>query len=72
MLASAGRKLELKYKGGSQTLVVPPEVPVVSFKPGDRSLLVAGASVSLAAQVLDGRPTATRINAGANGFQLPY
>jgi carboxymethylenebutenolidase len=72
VLASAGRKLELKYKGGSQVLVVPPDAPVVSFKAGDRSLLVAGASVSLAVQVLDGRPTATRINAGANGFQLPY
>jgi hypothetical protein len=33
---------------------------------------VPGASVSLTAQEIDGRPTATRINAGRNGFALPY
>jgi hypothetical protein len=46
--------------------------PIVTFKPADRSLLVPGARVSLAAQVLDGKPTATRVNAGSNGFALPY
>lgn len=67
-----GRRLQLKYKDGAQTVVVPPEAPIVTFRPGDRSLLVPGASVSLTAQAIHGKPTALRINAGRNGFVLPY
>ena len=70
--APSGRTLHLKYKDGEKTLVVPAGAPVVSFKPGDRSLLVPGASVSLSAQLVNGTPTAQRINAGRNGFALPY
>ena len=67
-----GRTLQLKYKDGERAIVVPLDAPVVSFKPGDASLLVVGASVSLTAQLVDGKPTIIRINAGRNGFQLPY
>lgn len=70
--APSGRTLHLKYKGGEKTIVVPAGAPVVSFKPGDRSLLVPGASVSMTAQLVNGSPTAQRINAGRNGFALPY
>jgi hypothetical protein len=70
--ASTGRTLRLKYKDGEKTVVVPTGVPVVTFRPGDRDLLVPGASVSMAAQVLNGTPMAQRINAGRNGFVLPY
>jgi len=69
---TSGRTLVLKYKDGEKTLIVPVDAPVVTFRPGDRSLLVPGASVSLSAQVVDGKPTALRINAGRNGFPLPY
>ena len=72
LAAPTGRTLQLKYKNGEKTIVVPPEAPVVTFRPGDRSLLVPGASVSLSAQAVDGKPTAMRINAGRNGFVLPY
>jgi len=68
----AGRQLQLKYKDGGLTLVVPPDAPVVTSRRGDRSLLVPGASVSLAAQLVDGKPTVLRINAGRGGFVLPY
>ena len=70
--APTGRTLRLKYKDGEKTVVVPPNAPVVSFKPGDRSLLVPGASVSLSAQAVNGAPMAQRINAGRGGFALPY
>ncbi len=70
--APTGRTLQLKYKDGQKTIVVPPDAPVVTFRPGDRSLLVPGASVSLSAQAIDGKPTAMRVNAGRNGFVLPY
>lgn len=70
--AASGRKLVLQYKDGQQTIVVPAAAPIVSSKPADRSLLVPGASVSVFAQLMDGKPTALRINAGRGGFQLPY
>lgn len=69
---SSGRLLKLKYKDGDKTVVVPADTPVVTSRPGDRSLLVPGASVSLFAQVVDGKPVVQRINAGKNGFVLPY
>ena len=72
MSAPTGRTLQLKYKDGEKTIVGPPEAPVVTFRPGDRGLLVPGASVSLSAQAVDGKPTAMRVNAGRNGFVLPY
>ena len=70
--APDGRKLKLKYKDGEKTIFVPPGTPIVTFKPADRSLLVPGASVSLTAQAIEGKPTAQRINAGRPGFALPY
>lgn len=69
---ASGRTLQVKYKDGEKTIVVSPEAPIVTFRPGDRSLLVPGASVSLSAQAVDGVPTVLRISAGRNGFQLPY
>jgi hypothetical protein len=70
--APDGRRLRVRYKDGEQTIVVPPDAPVVSLRPGDRSLLVPGGSVSLTAQEINGQPTATRISAGRNGFAPPY
>lgn len=66
-----GRTLKLRYKGGEQTVQVPAGVPIVSFKPADRSLLVPGARVVLTAQVRDGKPVALRALAGRDGFNPP-
>ncbi|WP_309678371.1 hypothetical protein [Polaromonas sp.] len=70
--AATGRKLQLKYQDGEKTIVVPADAPIMSSRPADRSLLLPGASVSLSAQAIDGKPTVLRINAGKNGFALPY
>jgi hypothetical protein len=70
--APDGRRLQVRYKDGEKTIVVPPDVPVVSLRPGDRGLLVVGGAVSLTAQEINGQPTATRISAGRNGFAPPY
>jgi hypothetical protein len=69
--APQGRTLKLRYKGGEQTAVVPPDAPIVTFKPGDRALLVPGAKVVVTAQLRDGKPTALRALAGRNGFTPP-
>jgi len=66
------RRLRVTYPGGEQMIVVPPEAPVFSLRPGSRDLLVTGGSVSVTAQLVDGRPTASRISAGRNGFAPPY
>lgn len=67
-----GRRLRVTYPGGEQVIVVPPEAPVFSFRPATRDLLAQGAPVSLTAVAVEGKPTATRILAGRNGFAPPY
>lgn len=69
--APQGRTLKLKYKNGEKTVLVPLDVPVVTFKPGDRALLVPGAKVQITAQLRDGKPTALRALAGRNGVAPP-
>ncbi|MBS0445512.1 MAG: hypothetical protein JSR59_06130 [Proteobacteria bacterium] len=66
-----GRTLKLRYKDGEQTVVVPPGIPVVTFKPGDRNLVVAGAKVIVTAQPRDDKLTAMRVLVGRDGFQPP-
>jgi len=66
-----GQQLRLTYKGGEKTVVVPPDVPVVTFRPGTEDLLVPGAKVLVNAQEKNGTPTALRVTAGRNGFAPP-
>jgi hypothetical protein len=66
-----GRSLKLRYKDGEKTVVVPDNVPIVTFKPGDRALLVTGAKVVVTAQLRDGKPTVLRALAGRGGFAPP-
>jgi hypothetical protein len=66
-----GQRMRLSYKGGEKVVVVPADVPVVTFRPGDESLLVPGARVLVNAQERNGMPTALRVLAGKNGFVPP-
>ena len=69
-----GQLLRLKYKDGEKVVIVPPNTPVVSFKPGkddEKALLVPGAKVMITAQENDGKPTAVRVIVGRNGFAPP-
>ena len=67
-----GQRLELKYKDGAKTIVVPPDAPIVSLRPGERSMVVVGAPVAVTVQEVNGQPTVVRVNAGRNGFAPPY
>ncbi len=71
VVAASGRTLKLRYKDGEQTVVVPDDIPIVTFKPGDRSLIVVGAKVLVTAQMRDGKLVALRALAGRNGFAPP-
>lgn len=60
-----GRELTLTPKGGSVKIDVPQNVPVVTFAPGDRAMLVAGAHVLvIAVKGADGSLTAPRVLVG--------
>jgi hypothetical protein len=61
-----GATLTLKYKDGEQTIVVPPEAPIVTFAPGSRDDLKKGAGVFIGAarKQPDGTYQAGRINVG--------
>jgi hypothetical protein len=60
--------MTLKHKGGEVKVLVPPDIPVVKRVVGDRSLLKAGAEVSLqASRSADGTLSATQITVRAAG-----
>ena len=67
-----GNELTLEYKGGSQTILVPDGTPIVAFVPGDRSLLVPGATIFTGAQVApDGKITVGRVAVSKDGVKPP-
>jgi hypothetical protein len=70
--APEGRKLVVRYKDGEKTIIVAPGTPVSTYGPGDRTLLVPGASVAVSARGIAGRPIAQRISVARKGFVLPY
>lgn len=73
-LASApqGQVFKLSYKGEQTEIVVPPDTPVVSFVPADKSLLKPGAAVYIAARKQpDGMFSAIRITAEKDGVKPP-
>lgn len=70
--AAGGNELTLEYKGGSQQILVPDGTPIVDFVPGDRSLLVKGATIFSGAQVAaDGKITTARVAVSKDGVKPP-
>jgi Domain of unknown function (DUF5666) len=70
--SAGGNELTLEYKGGSQKILVPNGTPIVDFVPGDKSLLVPGATVFIGAQVAaDGKVTAARVAVSKDGVRPP-
>lgn len=64
-----GRTLRLRYPGGEQVIEVAPDVRVVGLLPGDRSLLVPGAAVTVRALQGDDHLTAVSVQAERNGVK---
>ena len=70
--SASGDTLTVAYKGGEQTIVVPADAPVVTFAPGDRSMLVPGAHVIVQARKAEGGGlTAERVTVGKDGLVPP-
>jgi hypothetical protein len=69
---AGGNELTLEYKGGSQHILVPDGTPIVDFVPGNRSLLVPGATIFTGAQVAaDGKITTGRVSVSKDGVKPP-
>jgi hypothetical protein len=70
--SDGGKTLTLTYKDGHQTVVVPPDAPIVLLGPGDASMLTAHAKVSVTAtKDAAGKLTATRLLVGLDGATPP-
>jgi len=70
--APQGQTLKVTYKGGESEIVVAPSTPIVTFAPGDASLLKPGAAIITAApKKPDGSLTASRVTAEKDGVKPP-
>jgi hypothetical protein len=68
-----GARLTLKYKDGEQTVVVPPEAPIVTFVPAEKSELKPGAKIFIGAATKQADETlgTARVNVGLGGLTPP-
>lgn len=68
-----GNILTLTYKGGEKKVVIPADIPIVTFAAADKADVQAGVpiSVSRAEKLPDGTLQASRITIGKNGVAPP-
>jgi hypothetical protein len=67
-----GHTLMVKYKDGEKKVVVSPETPVVTYVPGDKSELKAGAKViAFMKKLPDGSFETDRVSVGRDGLTPP-
>jgi hypothetical protein len=67
-----GVVMNVKYPDGEKEIVVPSDIPVWTFEPGDASLLTAGKAVFIGARKLDdGTFTAGSVIVEKDGFKPP-
>jgi hypothetical protein len=66
------RFLTLTYKGGEQSILVPPTAPIVAFVPGAASIVRPGAPVFVLSDKTDGKITAGLVAVGSHGLTPPF
>jgi hypothetical protein len=70
--APQGQTLKVTYKGGESEVTVAPTTPIVTFAPGDASLLKPGAAIfTTALKKPDGSLSASRVTAEKDGVKPP-
>jgi hypothetical protein len=65
------KELTVTYKGGEQTILVPPTAPIVTFKPGMMSEVTKGAPVFVNATKDGDKITANAVAVGVDGVKPP-
>src|SRR3984893_15184692 len=68
-----GQTLTVKYKDGDKKIIVPPDVPIVTFAPGDKADLKPGTKIFIGAskKLPDGTVRACGVNYGKDGLTPP-
>lgn len=68
-----GGSFDMQYPGGTKKITVGPDVPVVTYVPGDRSELKPGTKIFIAAatKLPDGTLQAPRVSFGKDGLAPP-
>jgi hypothetical protein len=71
--ANDGDTIVVKYKDGEKKVLVTPDTPIVTFIPGDKSELKAGAKIIIMGAVKkdDGTLETNRVNVGRDGITPP-
>jgi len=70
---SSGNQITMKYKDGSQTILVPPGTPIVAFVPGSRADLKVGETIwTSARQEAGGKLVSQRLNVSKDGVKPPH
>ncbi len=65
------KQISVTYKGGEQTILVPPTAPIVTFEPNTVADVVAGKVVFINASNDDGKLTANSVAVGTPGAPPP-
>ena len=72
VVSNDGHTLLIKYRGGEKKVQVSPETPVVTYVPGDKSELKAGAKViAFTKKLPDGSLETDRVGVGRDGLTPP-
>jgi hypothetical protein len=72
LVNASGRTITITYKGGEKRVVVPDDVPIVTYEPTDRKALTTGANVLInGTRAADGTVTAGSVSVGKNGLVPP-
>lgn len=68
---ASAHELTLSYKGGESKVTVPPNIPIVTLGPGERSMVKPGAKVFITPKSENGALSASRVLVGKDGLQPP-
>src|SRR3984885_2722272 len=72
LVAAKGRTITITYKGGEKSVVVPDDVPIVTYEPANREALTVGSNVLInGTRAADGTVTVTSVSVGKNGLIPP-
>ena len=69
VVGTSDRTITVTYNGGEKNVLVPADVPIVTYEPGSPSDIKAGAHVIIfATKAADGSLSADRISVGKDGL----